>query len=136
MNRRGFVATIAGLLGALGLRGQEPCHPKGVVANALPETPECPEPKTLQPGEEYCPGWGRHAQKPRFIAEFPGDDCWWVDATRQVDIEATAKETQQERDSGVVTMKPPASCTKTPSTKLMMCSICGVVYVPQKGGGL
>src|SRR5208337_2999668 len=78
----------------------------------------------------YCPLG--HSQKPKFIAELPGDDCSWSPAIQTIDWEATKKETQQERDAGIVTMKPPAPRTPIPSTKLVACSVCGVVYVPAK----
>jgi len=122
MNRRGFVATIAGLLGALGLRGQEPPQDTSILKKDWPAY------KLKHPDEEYCPLG--HSQKPKFIAELPGDDCSWSPAIQTIDWEATKKETQQERDAGIVTMKPPAPCTPIPSTKLVACSVCRVVYVP------
>ena len=62
MNRRGFVGVLAGLLGAMGLRGQEPPF-TGMAGCVVP----CKQdPRFNRPGEEYCPLG--HSQKPREIA--------------------------------------------------------------------
>jgi hypothetical protein len=58
MNRRGFVGVLAGLLGAMGLRGQEPPF-TGMAGCVVP----CKQdPRFNRPGEEYCPLG--HSQKP------------------------------------------------------------------------
>ena|SRR5271157_5555392 len=74
MNRRGFVATIAGLLGALGLRGQNPNNAtSGTIASWGAKNYFCqsldfreqPCPEEQKAGEEYCPLG--HSQKPRML---------------------------------------------------------------------
>ncbi len=155
MNRRGFVGLLAGLAGALGLRGQDyhkqdpqdyylmgdgklgkPSQSTNVLSirgkNRFCQSldlREQPCPEEQKKGEEYCPLG--HSQKPRLIAELPGEDCWWA-ASRTIDWEATKKLTNEERDAGIIVMNPPAPCTKTPPSAIVVCAVCGVVYVPME----
>jgi hypothetical protein len=113
MNRRGFVGVLAGLLGALGLRGQgiddSPLEGSGHCIGSdghkkvlMP----CPGEKLpLKEGEEYCPLG--HSQKPGTMAVFytSGEylGVFW-----------------------------PTNASVNTAERVFprVCSVCGVVYVP------
>jgi hypothetical protein len=123
MNRRGFVGLIATLAGAMGLRGQQTTsgqlpysfkrasNPGECVTGFNAETGEyttapCPGALTpLKEGEEYCPGWGRHAQKPLHL-----------DGTSSSMYMRATEEYSEARFISYVVPH--------------ICSVCGIVYVP------
>jgi hypothetical protein len=81
----------------------------------------CLTDESCKEGEERCPLG--HCQKPRHLSIVDeGEHC----LAREFDQEATNKESQTERDAGVVTMKP---CKETADTFMSACSTCGIVYV-------
>jgi hypothetical protein len=109
MNRRGFVGLVAGLLGALGLRGQEPPKDTGILKKDWPAY------KLKHPDEECCPLG--HSQKPRYFI-----------------TKGRLDSNPQFKAGEVNTKDPPGGMRfddwEPPVWYEHICSVCEVVYVP------